>query len=341
MSDWSAMRVDAHSHLPLDTDEASAIVDALDLRIINICVDSAELGGLDAQRAWYRGLTEQRPDRFGWVTSFALDEVSPTGPSDQLLAQLEEDLTKVGGGGGSGVKVWKNVGMEVRDGEGRFVFCDDERFDPIYAQLAEWKVPLLMHIGEPLACWQSLERMRADGSPHYDYYRANPQWHWCGKADVPSHAELVASRDRVCAKHPGLTVVGAHYGSLEYDVDAVAERFGRYPNFHVDTSARLGDLAMQVERDRGKVVAFFEAFSDRILWGLDWVMTRPLSEVATEERASLVERVKKAYETEFRFFATEEPVAFPGRTVRGLDLSKDVWRQLIWGNAQRVYGAFA
>ena len=50
------------------------------------------------------------------------------------------------------------------------------------------------------------------------------------------------ARDHILAKHPNLVVIGAHIGSLEYNVDEVAKRLDKYPNFHVEVSARTRDL---------------------------------------------------------------------------------------------------
>ena len=297
--------VDAHSHLPLDSDAALAAVEKVGVRIVNICVDSPQLGGLDAQRGWYRDLLQRHPERFAWVTSFSLDGFGTDGWAKRAIAQLDADFAD----GACGCKVWKNVGMELRDpATGAFVFCDDERFDA----------------------------MRAAKSPHLAYYEACPQWHWHGRAGVPSHARLIASRDAVCEKHPGLAVVGAHYGSLEFDVGEVAARLRRFPNFVVDTSARLGDIAIQAAADREGVRRLFQEFSTRILWGLDWVQTRPASALADGEAADLLARVAAAYAEERRFFLSDDPAGEP----RGLGLDDAIVRRLFNDNARRVYGVF-
>src|SRR2546423_1885391 len=83
-------------------------------------------------------------------------------------------------------------------------------------------------------------------------------------SDLPSHQELIAARDAVAAQHPTLRVVGAHLGSLEYDVDEIARRFDQHPNFVVDISARLTDFALQ---DTAKVRRFCIQYQERILWG--------------------------------------------------------------------------
>jgi predicted TIM-barrel fold metal-dependent hydrolase len=326
--------LDAHSHLPADTDAARAVLASLSLGVVNICVASLELGGLDAQRGWYRALRQAEPARFGWCTSFPLDGIDDADYADRVVAQLEQDFAD----GATAVKVWKNVGMELRDpATGAYVFVDDARFDPVFAHLARTGRPTLMHIGEPLACWRPLD----PDCPHFGYYSANPQWHWHGRPHVPSHAALMAARDRVMERHPDLVLIGAHYGSHEYDLNEVAARFERFPNFLVDTSARTGDLARHVARDRDAVRSFFAQYAGRILWGVDWVFTKPFSATAASDparAAALLANVKAGYERELAFFTTDAEMQIGKTTARGLGLSDSVRERVMRGNARSVYG---
>jgi predicted TIM-barrel fold metal-dependent hydrolase len=321
---------DAHAHLPLDTPDSHAFFVQRDMRVLNICVASNELGGLDAQRRWYRELHAIDPDRFPWVTSFSLEGFGQPGWADRCLEQIDADLAA----GAVGCKVWKNVGMELRDPQtGGFVFVDDARFEPIFAHLERVGVPLLAHIAEPIAAWRPLD----PGDPHYGYFSVAKQWHWHGRTDVPNHERLIASRDAVVERHPGLTFVALHLGSQEHDLPAVAERLRRWPNYVVDTAARLGDLVRNASRDREAVRAFFAEFADRIIWGVDWVLTAPVSTRTPEKQQLLLETFAKRYELERRYFATDEEVTVGPNSCRGLKLDAGSLEKLMSGNAERVY----
>ena len=228
------------------------------------------------------------------------------------------------------VKLWKEVGMEIKDRQGRYVMPDDPVFDPIYAFLIERKKPLLAHLAEPLEAWQPLD---PDGV-HYSYYSKNPEWHVHGRAGFPSHADLIAARDRILERHPGLTVLGAHLGSLEHDVDEIARRFDRYPNFYVDTSARTTDLTRQPP---DKVRAFLVKYQDRVLYGLDQGRSPdPKRETSSEERQRFVKNLEDTYRRDFKYYAGEGEVEYRGRTVRCLALPRDVLEKLFHGNAERI-----
>jgi hypothetical protein len=322
--------IDAHSHLPLDDPSSSQMLERLGIAVLNICVDSPELGGLDAQRDWYRELRRRQPQRFAWCTSFSLDGFGSPGWTDRAIDTLEADFAA----GAISCKVWKNVGMGLRDPQtGQFVFVDDERFLPVFDHVERGGRPVLMHIGEPLACWRALD----PESPHYAYYKQNRQWHWHGRRDVPSHEALMDARDRVIARHPGLIVVGAHYGSHEADLQQLSRRFDQFDNFFVDTSARLGDLAVLTRDDRECVRDFFIRHADRILWGVDWVLTTPASRLTADAKQALVSRLTSQYELEWRFFTTRDELLINNRPVRGLGLPAMVISRLFSANAIRVY----
>ena len=83
---------------------------------------------------------------------------------------------------------------------------------------------------------------------------------------MPRWEELIRQRDNVVAKHPKTTFIGAHFGSMTFELQQLAETLDRFPNFHVECAARLrilGRLNPQAVRD------FFAKYQDRILFGTD------------------------------------------------------------------------
>jgi predicted TIM-barrel fold metal-dependent hydrolase len=207
---------------------------------------------------------------------------------------------------------------------------DDSLFTPIFEFLTEIDQTLLLHMAEPLACWQPLD----ERSPHYDYYRTHPQWHMYNHPEFPSHAELFAARDRVVEQHPDLRIVGAHLASVEYDVDEVATRLERYPNFAVDISARLGDLAMQ---DSGKVREFFIAYQDRILFGTDVVMQVRPSSLPEDESKETLRLLRDEYEKHFAYFETTDQLSVRDINTNGLYLPQAVLDKVYRENALNWY----
>jgi predicted TIM-barrel fold metal-dependent hydrolase len=232
------------------------------------------------------------------------------------------------------VKIWKEVGLELKRPDGAFLLPDDPILDPVYAHLAARRKPLLAHLAEPREAWLPLDPK----SVHYGYYSRNPQWHLYGKPEYPSHARLMDARDHILAKHPNLVVIGAHLGSLEYDVDEVAKRLDEYPNFHVEVSARTRDLTRQ---QSSKVRAFFLKYQDRVLYGVDrsWRPYRTPDVTPTDaDRAKFAADLEAQYRRDWAYYAGTGPTDYGGDTVEALALPQAVLEKFYWKNAERIAG---
>lgn len=317
------LHIDAHAHLVGDHGDTVALLRQLDLKVLNIGVVDDKYPWREALRL-YRQLAAEHPEHYAWVTTFELPDWSSDW-ADRVIGGLARDFQA----GAVGAKVWKNIGMAARKPDGSHLLIDDPVFEPIFTWLAREGRPLLMHIAEPLACWQPLR----DGDPHSDYYRRNPQWHMYGKP-VPSHARLMAARDAVIERHPTLRVIGAHLGSLEYDLNEIAQRFDRYPNFAVDTSGRLRDLTRcdtQALRD------FLHRHQDRVLWSTDLVRFTPHSQFSDEKRRDDLGHIRRQYDCEFRFFESDQPLVLYDQPCRGLGLPQSLLARLYHDNAVTWY----
>jgi predicted TIM-barrel fold metal-dependent hydrolase len=320
-------KIDAHIHFPGDHPDCLRLLDRLEVKVLNICFVHE-----DNQAAWrsqveiYQRLAAQSPHRFAWCTSFDLPRFDDPDYIDKVIAGLEQDIKA----GAIACKIWKNIGMAVKKPSGEFLMIDDPLFEPIYTYLTRQNITLLLHIGEPLACWQPL----VDNHPHYAYYLNNPQWHMYNKPEYPSHQALIEARDRMVAKHPRLRVVGAHLGSLEYDVAEVAKRLDRYPNFAVDTSARLMDLASQ---DPQAVRQFFRDYAGRILFGTDIVRPNLFSQMTEAERQNELAAMEARYQADFAYFETDRLLTMRDREVQGLGLPENILEKFYVSNAQEWY----
>jgi predicted TIM-barrel fold metal-dependent hydrolase len=176
------------------------------------------------------------------------------------------------------------------------------------------------HLAEPIAAWQPLDPR----SPDYGYYKNNPAWYVYGRAGVPSKEAILAARDRMLEKNPRLRVVGCHLGSMEEDVDDIARRLDRYPNFAVDTAARVVHLMRQ---PREKVRAFLIRYSDRVLYGTD------IGIIPGDDALKVAHQLEERYARDWAYFATTQAIEDEGRTITGLGLPEPVLRKLFRENA--------
>ncbi|MBN1875566.1 MAG: amidohydrolase family protein [Anaerolineae bacterium] len=324
-------KIDAHMHYTGDSPDFLALLEDLNLKMLNVCVVGAVSDRLQDQVHAYQKLAKQFPERYAWCTSFPLpaqeDYATPGDYAARAIAGLEADFNA----GAVACKFWKNIGMDARKPDGSFLMIHDPIFTPIYDYLAKVEKPALMHIAEPLACWQPLHDPQ---NPHYGYYSQNPEWHMYGKPEYPSHQALMDARDHVLAHHSKLHLVGAHLGSLEYDVAEVAKRLEKYPNFAVDTSARLADLTIQ---NTATVRQFFLDYQDRILFGTDMIQWEPLSTLPDKAREQRIAEFAASYQTSFAYYETDQMLTIRGREVQGLGLPEKVLEKIYWTNAHTWY----
>jgi predicted TIM-barrel fold metal-dependent hydrolase len=318
--------IDAHAHMAADDAETQALLSERGVRVLNIAL------GLDSQGQWrratdfgsqpFRELARRHPERFAWCTSFDLPRFDDPHYAERVIAELERDVAD----GAVACKVWKNIGMELRDDGGDFVLLDHPILAPVFAHLERRRLPVILHVGEPLACWQPLD----EASPHHDYYSEHPEWHMHGRAGVPSWESLLFARDRVLARHPRLAVVGAHLASIEHDVVELGRRLDRFPNLAVDTGGRLLDLALQ---DPAKVRAFFERYSDRILYGSDICLPRAHSQMTHEDRRRSRAEIERAYALALAYYASGNPLQLGRHRFFGIALAERERRRLFSANA--------
>jgi len=319
-------RIDAHIHFNANTPQSLAVLNQCDIKVLNICVAEDAHGKWRWQADQWAARTRENPKRFAWITSFDL----PRFEDPHYVEAVRENLRKDFQNGAIGVKIWKNVGMEIKKPSGEWLLVDDPIFTPIVEEFERADKTLLMHIAEPLGCWLPLD----SANPHYGYYKDNPQWHMYNKPEFASHAQLMESRDRLVARHPKVRMVGAHYGSLEYDVVEMARRFEKYPNFAVDTGGRLHDTLIQ---DSKKVRQFFIDFQDRIMYGTDYVDTKDQRQAHPETVAKNYPYFRLLADQWWSYFSGSGTVKIDDREVQALNLPAAVLEKIYYKNAQHWY----
>ena len=322
-------KVDVHSHIYEDLPVVNAMLRRINLRVINISNPGTD-GHLDFMHRFNAALVKQHPAIFSFASTFDLTTRDAPDYGARIAKALDETFTQ----GAVMVKIWKEVGLELKRPDGAFLLPDDSILDPVYAHLASRRKPLLAHLAEPREAWLPLDPKGV----HYGYYSRNPQWHLYGKPEFPSHARLMDARDHIMAKHPSLVVIGAHIGSLEYNVDEAAKRLNKYPNFHVEVSARTRDLTRQPS---SKVRAFFLKYQDRVLYGVDrsWRPYRTPGVTPTDaDRAKFAADLEAQYRRDWVYYAGAGSIAYGGDTVEGLALPQPVLEKFYWRNAERIIG---
>jgi predicted TIM-barrel fold metal-dependent hydrolase len=249
--------------------------------------------------------------------------------------QLQADaIEKAARAGAVGLKVLKTLGLYLRENgsEGPLVKVDDRRFDPMWEACAALHLPVYIHVSDPEAFFLPIDCT----NERWDELGHHPDWSFHGR-DFPSHAELMAARDRVFARHPKTLFVGLHVGHDAENLPFVSESLDRFPNLTVELGARVGELGRQPRAAR----RFFETYQDRIFFGTD--------AVPPPEGEKTPQQVFKPelYEIYYRFLETEDeyfdyapaPVPPQGRwRIYGIALPDAVLKKVYHENAERLLG---
>jgi len=222
--------------------------------------------------------------------------------------------------GARGLKIWKPLGLHVRDQHGNRVTVDDPRLDPLWAAAGELGLPVMIHVADPVAFFQPVDRF----NERWEELHRFPDWQF-PSPPFPPFLDIVNALARVVERHPATTFIGAHVGCYAENLAWVSELLDRCPNFYVDISARIGELGRQPYTAR----RFFLRHSDRILFGLDAGVNIDF------------------YRISYRFLESEDeyfpygPGAIPGQgrwNIYGLRLPDETLRQVYHANAMRALG---
>jgi predicted TIM-barrel fold metal-dependent hydrolase len=244
--------VDCHNHL--DSLDPAAVLTIMDECGIEHLVNITMKIGDEAFRLM-RKFADASPGRFstiGWMDWSGLDEPGFIHKSVEYLERLVER-------GAVGFKIWKDLGLTLRDARGELLRVDDERLDPLYDKARELDVPVMFHTADPAAFFEPLDRF----NERYEELDAHRDWSFWG-AQYSKQA-LLEQRNCVFARHPETRFIGAHVGESPEDLGFVAAMLERFPNVTVDMSSRVAELGRQPYSAR----EFFLKFPDRILFGTD------------------------------------------------------------------------
>jgi predicted TIM-barrel fold metal-dependent hydrolase len=320
-------KVDAHAHLHGRADEfmAQAIQDRM--RVLTINVDYPDFPPIAEQQRDAVSLKMRYRGRVAFAAAFSVDNFQSPGWVGAALKQIDSALAQ----GAVGFKIWKNIGMSLKDPDGRYVLLDDPRFEPVFSRLEREHVVLLGHQAEPLNCWLPFDQMTV--SSDREYFREHPQYYMYRHPEMPSHDVILAARDRLLQAHPALRFDAVHLASLEWDVDKVADFLDRFPNANVDLAARLVHLEYQAAANPGKVRQFLIRYQNRILYGSDEAYG------PDDADPKAVAAVHVGWVADWRFLATSAELHSPdfAQSFVGMHLPRGVVDKIYRRNAESMF----
>lgn len=329
----SVKKIDSHVHLTEDADTAFLYQAAIDnFRMLTINVYEASGMPIEQQQDFALKLIKRYPDRLAYATTFSLKNYNEPGWQAEVLAYLKNSFAK----GAIAVKVWKNVGMQLRDKNNHLVFVDNPRFDTIFSYLAANRIPLIGHLGEHRNSWLPLDKMTVKNNR--DYAATHPAEYMYLHPDRPSYEYYIQVRNNMLDKNPHLQFIGAHLGAQEWSVAELGKTLDKYPNMAVDMAERISHLQYQAKANWQGVHDFFIKYQDRILYGTDIrhdAMNIVNGHITTQQ--GLRQYVHRVWLSHWRFFITNKKMS--AKEVKGefygLRLPREVVDKIYYKNAQR------
>ena len=303
--------VDVHGHprqmaSPEKIDQLTKEMDTMNMRMM-VNLDGRSGEALKKTIATMRG---KYPDRFVVFANVDFTGMDDPNWTSKTAAQLEQDIKN----GASGLKVYKNLGLDVKDSKGQRIKVDDARIDPVWALCGRLKVPVLIHTAEPATFWLPQDK-------HNE--------RWLELKEMPGRARsldkfaswetLIAEQHRVFKKHPGTTFINAHLGWYGNNLGELGRLLDEMPNMYTEIGAVLAELGRQPRFAR----QFFMRYQNRVLFGKD---TYTPSEYPTYFR------VLESADEYFDYYRRRH--AF--WQMYGLDLPDEVLKKLYYKNAARI-----
>ncbi len=314
--------IDAHNHLAepfgggWDQKPLRQLLDMLDEAQVRVYVDLDGGWGEDILNRHLDYFKSPAPERFRIFGGVDWSKWAEQGDrfGDWAANRLREQARR----GAEGLKIWKPLGLHVRDQHGALVRVNDSRLDALWATAAELHLPVMIHVADPVAFFDPVDST----NERWEELHAHPDWQF-PSPPFPPFMAIMEDLAALVARHSQTTFIGAHVGCYAENLAWVGDLLDRCPNFYVDPSARIGELGRQPYAAR----RFFLKYADRILFGTD---AGPGVD---------------AYRLYYRFLETDDeyfnystaPIPTQGRwAVYGLYLPDDVLEKVYYRNAERI-----
>ncbi len=243
-------------------------------------------------------------------TNIRYDGFGEAGWAEKTIQQLEQDVKW----GARGLKIYKDLGFDVKDQNGQRVPVDDPRLDPIWEKCGELGIPVLIHSGDPFQFWLPKDKFNErwlELKEHPERYR--------DPAIYPPWEQIMNEQHNVFRKHPQTIFISAHLGWMGNDLARLGKLLDEIPNLYTEIGAVLAELGRQPRFAR----AWFIKYQDRVLFGKDlWAPSE----------YHVYFRVLETADEYFDYYRRRH--AF--WKMYGLDLPDEVLKKLYYKNALRI-----
>lgn len=255
--------IDIHNHLgrwlsdgEWMIEDPAALVAIMDQTNVELIVNLDGMWG-DEVTANVERYDRSFPGRFLTFCQLEWEKLAEPGGVAELRASLDDSAAR----GARGLKIWKNLGLTVRDHDGALILPDDPRVIAVVEHAGDLGLPVLIHTADPKAFFDPLDA----SNERLDELMQVREW-WFGDSDVhPTFERLLASHRALVQACPCVRFIGAHAGCAAEDLDLVEDTLAACPNYAIDIAGRMAELGRQPRR----FAQLIARYPDRVLFGTD------------------------------------------------------------------------
>lgn len=271
-------------------------------------------GNFDVQDTTYfkraqSNIKAHYPQRFIQFTNISFSHFGQKGWTEHAVAELEADVSN----GARGLKIYKDLGMEFRDDQGKRIPVDDPRLDAIWEKCGALHIPVLIHSADPPSFWDPVDK--------YNERWLELKTHPDRKTETSSASwkTIINEQHHIFRAHRNTIFIAAHFGWLANDLSSLGKLLDECPNVCVEIAAIIAELGRQPRQAR----EFFIKYQDRILFGKDsWVPSEYATYFRVLESADEYFPYHKKYHAFWRMY--------------GLALPDEVLKKVYYKNALRI-----
>jgi predicted TIM-barrel fold metal-dependent hydrolase len=254
-------------------------------------------------------IKQNYPKRFIVFTNLDFDGMDDPQWTARTVKTLEEDVKH----GANGLKIYKNLGMSVKDAKGNRVHVDDPRIDAVWDKCGELGIPVLIHSADPKQFWQPIDNTNErwlelklhPGRRHDD--------------DPVKWETIIEEQHAMFRKHPKTKFINAHLGWYGSDLAKLGKLLDELPNMYTEIGAVIAELGRQPRTAK----AFLTKYQDRVMFGKDsWVPEEYTTYFRVLETADEYFPYHKRYHAFWRMY--------------GMELPDDVLKKIYYKNALKV-----
>jgi predicted TIM-barrel fold metal-dependent hydrolase len=312
--------VDIHSHQGNITPERIAkLIEEMDEINMATMVNLSGRGfgrnrdSSDAQEylnAMIRQFDKQAPGRFIVFTNLSFEGFGSEEWTEKAVTELEEDVKN----GANGLKIYKSLGLSIKDIYGERVPVNHPDLDAVWAKCGALGIPVLIHAADPAPFWEPMDSK----NERWLELKTHPR-RKRGPDNPAPFETIIAEQHAIFRKHKNTTFINAHMGWMANDLAKAGRHLDEFPNVNFGIAAVIAEFGRQPRAAK----KFFIDYQDRILFGKDAYN-------------------KEEFYTYFRVLETEDEY-FPYYKkyhafwrMYGLGLPDEVLKKVYYKNALRI-----